>query len=84
MLRKMFIGALVAALTPALALAAPATMTMKHQTTKPAVTHVLKHKQKKVVRKAKSEKIRLIMKHRAVNKMKTVAHPTHRNPTHKI
>jgi len=86
MLRKMTIGALVLALTPALAFAAPTTaMTMKHETAKPAVTHMVKLKKKTVVvKKAKAEKIRLILKHRAVKKMKVAAPMKHRTLTNKI
>ena len=60
MLRKTLIGALVLALTPALAFAAP--VTMKHEmTVKPAVTHTLKlHKKSHLMKK---EKVRLIQKH---------------------
>lgn len=80
MLRKALIGALVVALTPALAFAAPAAMTAKP---KPAVTHTVKlQKQTHVVKKA--EKIRLIHKHRVLKKMKVAAHPKHRAPIHKI
>jgi hypothetical protein len=82
MLRKAFIGALVVALTPALAFAAPTTMTMRHE--RLAVTHTVKLKQTHLVKKVKAEKIRLIQKHRAVNKMRVVAHLKHRTLTHKI
>ena len=68
MLRKTVIGALVVALTPALAFAAP--MTAKAEmTTKPAVTHTMKHvKKTPLVKKAKADKIRLIQKHRTAKK----------------
>ena len=87
MLRKMTIGALVLALTPALAFAAPTTMTMKNtMAAKPAVTHTVKLKKKTmVVKKVKAEKIRLILKHRAaVKKMKAMARVKHRTLTNKI
>lgn len=88
MLRKTLIGALVLALTPALAFAAPTTMTMKNtMTARPAVTHTVKLKKKTaVVKKVKAEKIRLILKHRAaVKKMKVTTHLKARHaPTHKI
>jgi hypothetical protein len=80
MLRKTLIGALVVALTPALALAAPTAMTAKPR---PAVTHTVKLQTKTHMVK-KAEKIRLIQKHRAIKKMKTVAHPKHRAPMQKI
>ncbi len=81
MLRKTFIGALVVALTPALAFAAPLTA-MKER---PAVTHAVKlQKNNHLVRQVKAEKIRLIQKHRTVKKMRIVAHLKHRTPTHKI
>lgn len=85
MLRKIVIGALVLALTPALALAAPATMTMKNgMTAKPAAAHTVTLKKAHKVKKA--EKIRLIQKHRAaVKKMKVVTHlKVRRAPAHKI
>ena len=80
MLRKTLIGTLVLALTPALAFAAPAPMTMKER---PAVTHTVKL-QKKMHMLKKAEKIRLIQKHRAVQKMKAAARVRHRTVTHKI
>jgi cell division protein FtsX len=83
MLRKTLIGALVLALTPALAFAAP--MTTKHEmTAKPAVTHTIKlHKKTHQMKKA--EKIRVIQKHRTVKKMRAVSHlKRHRTLEHKI
>jgi len=83
MFRKALIGALIVALTPALAFAAPATMTMRHE--RPAITHTVKLKKIQVVKKVKAEKIRLILKHRAVKKMRVVEHlKTHRTLTHEI
>jgi hypothetical protein len=85
MLRKTLIGALVLALTPALAFAAPTTMTARPVAAKPAITHTVKLKKTAVVKPMKAEKIRLILKHRAVKKMRVVAHlKTHRPLTHKI
>ncbi|HEY1877532.1 MAG TPA: hypothetical protein VGG66_08680 [Rhizomicrobium sp.] len=83
MLRRTLIGALMLALTPALAFAAP--MTMKHEmTAKPAVTHTLKLHEKTHQMK-KAEKIRLIQKHRTMKKMRAVAHlKTHRKLEHRI
>lgn len=83
MLRKAFVGALVLALTPALAFAAPATtMTMKDRG---AVTHTVKPVKKgHSLKKVKAQKIRLIQKHRAMKAMKVTAHLKHRAPTHKI
>ena len=82
MLRKTLIGVLALALTPALAFAAPTTMTMKER---PAVTHVVKlQKKTHLVKKVKAQKIRLILKHRAVEKMKVTAHLKHRVPAHRI
>jgi hypothetical protein len=83
MLRKTLIGALVVALTPALAFAAPTTMTARE---KPAITHIVKlQKKTQVVKKVKAEKIRLILKHRAVKKMLVAEHlKTHRTLTYKI
>jgi hypothetical protein len=82
MLRKTLIGTLVLALTPALAFAAPAPMAMKER---PAVTHTVKlQKKTHVLRKVKAEKIRLIQKHRTVQKMKVAARIKHRTLTHKI
>ena len=82
MLRKAFVGALVLALAPALAFAAPATtMTMKDRG---AVTHTVKPVKKTHTLKAKAHKIRLIQKHRAIQKMKVAAHLKHRAVTHKI
>jgi hypothetical protein len=71
MLRKILIGALVLALTPALAFAAP--MTMKHEmTVKPAVTHTLKlHKR---MHRTKKEKIRLIQKRHALKTHRALEH----------
>ncbi len=53
---------------------------------RPAITHIVKlQKKTQVVKKVKAEKIRLILKHRAVKKMRVVEHlKTHRTPTHKI
>ncbi len=81
MLRKTLIGALVVALTPALAFAAP--LTTKER---PAIVHTVKlQKNTHMVRKVKTEKIRLIQKHRTVQKMRIVAHvKTHRTVAHKI
>jgi len=85
MLRKTLIGALVVALTPALAFAAPAAMTTKTVAAKPAIAHTVKLKKTAVVKQVKAEKIRLILKHHAVKKMRVVAHlKTHRTLTHKI
>ena len=85
MLRKTLIGALVVALTPALAFAAPTTMTAKPVPTRPAIVHTVKLKKTAVVKQVKAEKIRLILKHRAVKKMRVVAHlKTHRTLSHKI
>jgi hypothetical protein len=85
MLRKTLIGALVVALTPALALAAPTAMTMRPVAARPAITHTVKLKKTQVIKKVKAEKIRLILKHHAVKKMRVVAHlKTHRTLTHKI
>lgn len=83
MLRKAFVGALVLALTPALAFAAPATtMTMKDRG---AVTHTVKPMKKThTLKKVKAEKIRLIQKQRALKKMKVTAHLKHRAHTNKI
>jgi hypothetical protein len=83
MLRKTLIGALVVALTPALALAAPTTTMTPRE--RPAVTHTVKLQTRThLVRKVKAEKIRLIHKHRTVRKMRAVAHLKHRTPVHKI
>ncbi len=83
MLRKAFVGALVLALTPALAFAAPATtMTMKDRG---QVTHTVKPvKKAHALKKVKAQKIRLMEKHRALKTMKVTAHPKHRAATHKI
>lgn len=82
-LPKVFVAALVMALTPALAFAAPTTMTVRHEW--PAITHTVKLKKTQVVKKVKAEKIRLILKHRAVKKMRVVEHlKTHRTLTYKI
>ena len=52
---------------------------------RPAITHTVKLKKTHVVKQVKAEKIRLILKHRAVKKMRVVEHlKTHRTPTHKI